>query len=62
MTAGSKLVADRAEHGTEVSGVSQALESLQPSLTLANGWCEFSTRLFWREIGDGRHHHGFAAA
>lgn len=37
MAPGPKLVADRTEHGTEARRVLQALEPLQPSLTLADG-------------------------
>jgi hypothetical protein len=53
MAAWPKLVADRTEHGAEARRVPQALESLQTSLTLANG---ASSRLGCSDAsrGDGR--------
>ena len=49
MSAWPKLIADRTEHRTEARRVPQTLEPLQTSLRWRTGWCEFSTRLFWRQ-------------
>ncbi len=61
MAAGPKLVADSTEHGTEARGVPQALESLQTSLTLADGLVRVLDAVVLApaaEMGDGRHHDG----
>src|SRR5438552_3924303 len=63
MAAGPKLVADRTEHGTEACGVPRALESLQTSLTLADGLVRVLDAVVLApaaEMGDGRHHDGLA--
>jgi hypothetical protein len=60
MAAGTKLVADRAEHGTEARSVPQALESLQTSLTLPDGLVRVLDAVVLApaaKMGDARHHH-----
>src|SRR5262245_64367211 len=62
MASGPKLVADRTEHGTEARGEHQALESLQPSLTLAHGVVRVLDSVVLApaaEMGDARHDSGF---
>src|SRR5262245_64825216 len=62
MASGPKLVADRTEHGTEARRVHQALESLQPSLTLAHGLVRVLDSVVLApaaEMGDARHGGGF---
>ena len=62
MAAGPKLVAERTEHGTEACGVSQALESLQRSLTLADWFVRVLNAVVLApaaEMSDGRHHDRF---
>jgi hypothetical protein len=57
-----KLVADCAEHGTKARRMPQALESLQPSLTLPDGLVRVFDAIVLApapEMGDGRHHVGF---
>ena len=61
MASWPKLVADRTEHGTEARGVPQALEPLQPSLTLADRLVRVLDTVVLvpaAEMGDGRHQDG----
>lgn len=62
VAAGSKLVGDRAEHGTKARSVPQALEPLQTSLTLADRSVRVLDAVVLApaaEMGDGRHHDRF---
>jgi hypothetical protein len=60
-----KLVAHRAEHGTEARRVPQALESLQTSLTLPDGLVRVLGAVVLApaaKMGDARDHHDLRPA
>jgi hypothetical protein len=63
MAAGPKLVADRTEHGTEASSVPQTLESLQASLTPADGLARSLDSVGCEKSAEARRiiHDGFGA-
>ena len=62
MAAGTKLIAHRAEHGTEARRVPEALESLQIALTLPDRLVRVLDAVVLApaaKMGHARHHHTF---